>query len=87
MVRYENLTFMDGDHVELTEEKKQFLEERGHEVVVSNIAGAMVQLIVQNFKDTIDAGRKGGKIPNNQTLFGLLTAVSDPRKNGFPAAV
>lgn len=81
------MTFIDGDHVELPDEKKQFLEDRGHQVVAIDTAGAIVQFIVQNFEEAIDTGRKGGKISNNQSLFGLLTAVCDPRKNGFPAVV
>lgn len=79
------MTFTDGDHVELSDEEKQFLEERGHQVTAIDTAGAIVQFVVQNFEDAIDTGRKGGKISNIQTGFGLLTAVSDPRKNGVPA--
>ena len=85
VVKYENLTFIDGDHVELSDEKTAFLEERGHKVVAIDAPGAIVQFIVQNFEDAIDKGRKGRKISNDRTHFGVLTAVCDPRKNGNPA--
>lgn len=87
IVKYENLTCINGDHVEFAAQEKQFLEERGHRVVGMDTAGAIVQFVVQNFEGTIDPGRKGGKISNNHKHFGLLTAVCDPRKNGNPAVV
>lgn len=87
VVKYENLTCINGDYVEFSAKEKQFLEDRGHEVVAMDGAGAIVQLVVQNFEDAIDIGRKGGKLSNNQNNFGVLTAVCDPRKNGNPAVV
>ncbi|CAM8942087.1 unnamed protein product [Rhodiola kirilowii] len=58
---------------------------RGHQLE-SKSGGAICQLIVQTFPTLIDMGRKYG-LSNQQTLHGTLTAVSDPRKDGKPAAV
>lgn len=83
-VKYENWTVIDGNHIELSKERRVFLEERGHHLV-PDAYGAIVQFIVQNFKNPILMGRRFGK--NSQFICGTLTAVSDPRKNGKPAAV
>ncbi|XP_010438326.1 PREDICTED: gamma-glutamyltranspeptidase 3-like [Camelina sativa] len=89
VVQYENFTAINGDYIGLTEDTKMFLAERGHEFEA--VSGrAIVQLIVQTFKEDkeedmfIDIGRKIGK--HKKPLKGLLTAVSDPRKDGKPAA-
>ncbi|KAJ0031710.1 hypothetical protein Pint_13317 [Pistacia integerrima] len=87
MVLYENWTVIDGDHIELTDERKLFLEERGHQLE-AKAGGAIVQFVVQNLQNPIKIGRKIGKDINNALIFhGTLTAVSDPRKNGRPAAI
>ncbi|XP_047321825.1 glutathione hydrolase 3-like [Impatiens glandulifera] len=91
-VLYENWTVIDGDHIELAEERKKFLEERGHQMEAKK-GGAICQLIVQTITDDYDdvnqMGRKYGKPSSNDKRFahGVLTAVSDPRKDGRPAAV
>ncbi|KFK29480.1 hypothetical protein AALP_AA7G139500 [Arabis alpina] len=94
VVRYENFTAINGDHIGFTEDSKMFLEQRGHEVKEIS-GGAIVQLIVQNFKEEkdeemiIEIARKIGKVYTKKAkqFKGLLTAVSDPRKDGKPAAV
>ncbi|KAL2479941.1 Gamma-glutamyltranspeptidase 3 [Abeliophyllum distichum] len=83
VVSYENWTVIDGEHIELSEENKQFLKERGHQLQGKS-GGAICQLIVQNLTNSVDLGRK---IIKNQVFRGILTAVSDPRKDGKPAAI
>lgn len=86
VVRYENLTAYDGDHIELSEESRLFLEERGHQLNEAS-ALAITQLVVQTIKTPINMNRKIGEDTNLHTKLGTLTAVSDPRKGGCPAAV
>ncbi|GAV62167.1 G_glu_transpept domain-containing protein [Cephalotus follicularis] len=87
VVRYENWTVIDGDHIELAEERKIFLEERGHQLE-AKAGGAIVQLVVQTLQNSDQMSRKIIKDSINRKIFhGTLTAVSDPRKNGRPAAV
>ncbi|CAN1822252.1 Glutathione hydrolase 3 [Linum perenne] len=85
VVKYENWTVICGNHIELAEERKAFLKERGHQLS-ANPGGAIVQLVVQSLQNPVDAGRKtkGG---SNTVVHGMLTAVSDLRKDGRPAAV
>lgn len=86
VVWYENLTAIDGEHIELQEERKDFLEERGHQLQPTGIA-AICQLIVQNFEASVVLGRKIGRNSVDNVFYGTLTAVSDPRKDGRPAAM
>lgn len=86
VVRYENLTALNGDHIELSKEKRIFLEERGH-ILSECGALAVTQFVVQNPKTATDMNRKIGKNINLQSKHGTLIAVSDPRKGGCPAAV
>ncbi|ESR64598.1 hypothetical protein CICLE_v10007750mg [Citrus x clementina] len=87
VVSYENWTVIDGDHIEISEESKLFLEKRGHQLK-AKAGGAIVQFVVQTLQNPINRIRKIGKgIDNAQALHGILTAVSDPRKDGRPAAV
>ncbi|KAJ4959308.1 hypothetical protein NE237_026419 [Protea cynaroides] len=86
-VLYENWTVIDGDHIELSEERKIFLKERGHELK-AQASGAISQLIVHTLPNQIDIAGKIVRQPNSdQVLHGILTAVSDPRKDGRPAGV
>lgn len=86
-VRYENWTVIDGDHIELADETKLFLRERGHQLE-GKATGAIIQLVVQNLQNPVKVGRKNGRDSNKPQIFhGTLTAVSDPRKDGRPAAV
>ncbi|XP_021839475.1 glutathione hydrolase 3 isoform X2 [Spinacia oleracea] len=85
VVSYENVTVIDGEHIELPKGKRIFLEKRGHQLKPIEI-GAICQLIVQTFESSVDLGRKTGRKIGN-TYLGTLTAVSDPRKDGRPAAV
>ncbi|KAK7379955.1 hypothetical protein VNO78_32232 [Psophocarpus tetragonolobus] len=86
VVRYENLTAHNGDHIELSKESRLFLEERGHQLSGCR-ALAVTQLIVQALKTPMNMNRKTGENINLHTRHGTLTAVSDPRKGGCPAAV
>lgn len=84
VVCYENWTVFDGDHIELAGETKIFLAEKGHQLQAQS-GGAMVQFIVQNLRNPIEMGRKYGK--DSDIVHGTLTGVSDPRKDGKPAAL
>ena len=86
IVCYENMTVIDGDHIELSDERKLFLQQRGHQLQ-AQAGGAITQLIVQTLQNPANIGRKSGKNSNEQIFHGRLTAVSDPRKDGKPAAV
>lgn len=86
IVSYENWTVIDGDHIELSDERKLFLQARGHELQ-AKAGGAITQLIVQRLGKPVKMGRKSGKNSNEKVFHGTLTAVSDPRKDGRPAAV
>ncbi|KAI3447072.1 hypothetical protein Pfo_003737 [Paulownia fortunei] len=83
VVSYENWTVVDGEHIELSEKRKKFLRERGHQLQ-AKAGGAICQLVVQNLTNTVDLGRK---VKNDNVIHGKLTAVSDPRKGGRPAAI
>ncbi|POO00580.1 Gamma-glutamyltranspeptidase [Trema orientale] len=84
-VSYENWTVICGNHIELSEKTKIFLQERGHRVE-ARAGGAITQLVVQTLKNPIDMGRKSVKHSNARTFHGTLIAVSDLRKDGRPAA-
>uniref|UniRef100_A0A5B7ALX6 Glutathione hydrolase n=1 Tax=Davidia involucrata TaxID=16924 RepID=A0A5B7ALX6_DAVIN len=86
VVLYENWTVLDGDHIELPEEREHFLEERGHQLGARE-GGAICQLVVQTLQNPIDIGRKNGEVSKEQVFHGTLTAVSDPRKDGRPATI
>ncbi|XP_006353508.1 gamma-glutamyltranspeptidase 3 [Solanum tuberosum] len=87
VVLYENWTCIDGDHIELSDDKKHFLEERGHQLEARS-GGAICQLIVQNLPNPpLQLGRRSGKQYKDGIFRGLLVAVSDPRKDGRPAAI
>ncbi|KAM0020815.1 putative aminoacyltransferase, Glutathione gamma-glutamate hydrolase [Helianthus debilis subsp. tardiflorus] len=83
VVSYENWTVIDGDHIELSDDRIQFLVERGHQLE-PKAGGAICQLIVQTLKKP-NENRKLS-YDHQQVLRGMLTAVSDPRKDGRPAA-
>ncbi|KAK9071991.1 hypothetical protein SSX86_008422 [Deinandra increscens subsp. villosa] len=82
VVYYENWTVIDGDHIELSDDDKEFLEERGH-VLEAKSGGAVSQLIVQTLRNPIENRRLS--YSHKQVLKGMLTGVSDPRKDGKPA--
>ncbi|XP_050218004.1 glutathione hydrolase 3 [Mercurialis annua] len=87
IVKYEDWTVIDGEHIELANKTKLFLQERGHKLV-AKAGGAIVQFVVQTLPNPIETGRKTGRdLQTAMLLHGKLTAVSDPRKNGSPAAV
>ncbi|KAL5697702.1 hypothetical protein ACHQM5_028820 [Ranunculus cassubicifolius] len=85
VVLYENWTVIDGDHIELSGENRLFLKERGHELK-GQATGAICQLVVQTL-DGPNLAKKNRRELNDGVFHGMLTAVSDPRKNGSPAAV
>lgn len=86
VVSYENVTVIDGEHIELSQERMAFLEEKGHQLKRIGI-GAICQLIVQTFENSADLGRKTRKNHIGNANIGTLIAVSDPRKDGRPAAI
>ncbi|PNY10764.1 gamma-glutamyltranspeptidase 1-like protein [Trifolium pratense] len=86
LVYYENLTAHNGDHIELSKESRLFLKERGHQLCACG-GKAVTQLIVHIPKTPININRKIGEDTNSHVTHGTLTAVSDPRKGGCPAAV
>ncbi|GLU09987.1 hypothetical protein SLE2022_268190 [Rubroshorea leprosula] len=86
VVRYENWTVIDGNHIELAKETRVFLEEIGHQLE-ARASGAIVQLVVQTLQNAMDTSRRFGKDSGGKIFHGTLTAVSDPRKDGKPAAV
>ncbi|GJY13797.1 gamma-glutamyltranspeptidase 1 [Tanacetum coccineum] len=83
VVDYENWTVIDGDHIELSCDRKKSLRKRGH-VLQSKSGGAVSQLIVQTLKKPIENRRVSYN--HKQVLKGMLTAISDPRRGGRPAA-
>uniref|UniRef100_A0A6M2F908 Glutathione hydrolase n=1 Tax=Populus davidiana TaxID=266767 RepID=A0A6M2F908_9ROSI len=86
-VLYENWTVIDGKHIELAGDRKAFLEERGHQLL-AQAGGAIVQLVVQTLQSPIDVASENSRDSVNAQIFhGTLTAVSDPRKDGRPAAI
>ncbi|CAL9095779.1 unnamed protein product [Musa acuminata var. zebrina] len=88
-VLYENFTAIDGEHIEFANEGKLFLEQRGH-VLRSLSLGAVSQLVVHNLHERVpNMQRKTDrKAKNGDGVFhGRLIAVSDPRKDGSPAAL
>ncbi|KAL9376646.1 hypothetical protein Peur_030766 [Populus x canadensis] len=86
-VLYENWTVIDGKHIELAGDRKAFLEERGHQLL-AQAGGAIVQLVVQTLQSPIHVDRENSRDSvNAQILHGTLTAVSDLRKDGRPAAI
>ncbi|KAI3908736.1 hypothetical protein MKW98_029286 [Papaver atlanticum] len=85
VVFYENWTTICGEHIELSEENKSFLRDRGH-ALMSKAGGAITQLVVQTFQ-TSTRRELDGNDQHQGVRNGILTAVSDPRKDGKPAAV
>ena len=85
VVHYENWTALDGEHFEFSEAAREFLEERHHQLQSQSGAGAVCQFIVQNLKEpALNAQRRD---TGNGVFRGMLTAVSDPRKDGRPAGL
>lgn len=94
-IKYENYTAIDGELIEFEKSTKLFLEKRGH--VLENISsGAVCQLVVHDLGEPVQTSN--GKRRRNQRKIlrrntesvvfkGLLTAVSDPRKDGAPAGL
>ncbi|CAL9764017.1 unnamed protein product [Musa acuminata subsp. burmannicoides] len=88
-VLYENFTAIDGEHIEFANEAKLFLEQRGH-VLRSLSSGAVSQLVVHNLHERVPSMQRktDRKAKNGDGVFhGRLIAVSDPRKDGSPAAL
>lgn len=74
---YENWTTVSGDHFEVPYKLRKGLVKRGH--VLQGLAGGTIcQFVVHE----LDQGRGHNK---DGILHGELTAISDPRKGGFPA--
>ena len=74
---------IDGDHIELSDDRKKFFRERRGHVLQSKSGGAVSQLIVQTLKKPFE--NRGASYNHKQVLKGMLTAISDPRKDCRPA--
>ncbi|KAJ3686734.1 hypothetical protein LUZ61_015898 [Rhynchospora tenuis] len=93
-IRYENHTSIDEEFIGFENSAKKFLEKRGH--VLENIeAGAVCQLVVHHLREPVqiwDVRRRiqrkilKGNVDNG-AFKGMLTAVSDPRKDRAPAGL
>uniref|UniRef100_A0ACD5VMB0 Uncharacterized protein n=1 Tax=Avena sativa TaxID=4498 RepID=A0ACD5VMB0_AVESA len=81
VVKYEDETVTDGEVIKLSAEAREFLRSRGH-VLVGQGSGAVCQMIVQDLLEPVSGGGGGENV-----FHGMLTAVSDPRKDGSPAGV
>jgi gamma-glutamyltranspeptidase/glutathione hydrolase/leukotriene-C4 hydrolase len=81
MVKYEDETVTDGEVIKLSAEAREFLRSRGH-VLEGTGSGAVCQMIVQDLLQPVSGGGGGENV-----FHGMLTAVSDPRKDGSPAGV
>uniref|UniRef100_A0A0D3EJN4 Glutathione hydrolase n=1 Tax=Oryza barthii TaxID=65489 RepID=A0A0D3EJN4_9ORYZ len=79
-VVYENVTVVDGEVFELSGEAREFLRRRGHRLT-STDSGAVCQFIVQDLLTPVAAAG------DENVFHGMLTAVSDPRKDGRPAGM
>ncbi|KAI3908737.1 hypothetical protein MKW98_029287 [Papaver atlanticum] len=88
VVLYENWTVINGEHIELSNKNRRFLTERNH-TLQPQPSGAICQLVMQNLEKPIQKKKGGRKYGHgrDEVFHGMLTAVSDPRKNGRPAAV
>lgn len=88
VVLYENWTAIDGEVIEFKEAAKVFLEQRGH-LLQSVSGGAVCQLVVHDLQDSLLKEIEGKKVEINddRVFHGMLTAVSDPRKDGRPAGL
>ncbi|XP_058096649.1 glutathione hydrolase 1-like isoform X2 [Magnolia sinica] len=75
VVQYENWTTVSGDHFEVPDEMRAALRKKGH-VLQSLSGGTICQFIVHNIESLKAVGG---------VISGELTAISDPRKGGFPA--
>ncbi|OVA14455.1 Gamma-glutamyltranspeptidase [Macleaya cordata] len=73
VVLYENWTIINGDHIELLEENKSFLRERGHELK-GQANRAICQLVVQTLQTPIKKGRKIINGDHHEVFHGMLTA-------------
>lgn len=86
IVDYEDWTTAVGDHIEESESLVEFLVSKGHNA--TGTMGAMAQLIVEGdeviemWTHTAQAKQFGSHTRD----IGKLTAVSDGRKDGYPAA-
>nr|BAQ21911.1 gamma-glutamyl transpeptidase [Allium sativum] len=81
LVQYENWTALDGELFEFSEAAKEFLAKRNHQLQMKSGAGAVCQFVVQNLTSSNSNKETDG------IIRGMLTAVSDPRKDGSPACV
>ena len=79
VVTYEDETVASGEVIALSDGAKAFLEQRGHQLR-STGSGAVCQFIVHELAAPPAA-------PVGGVFRGMLTAVSDPRKDGSPAGL
>nr|BAQ21912.1 gamma-glutamyl transpeptidase [Allium sativum] len=84
VVLYENYTAVNGENFMFPEAAIKFLEERHHQLQMKAGVAAVCQFVVQNLTES---GSSNANMKNGGHLRGMLTAVSDPRKDGSPACV
>lgn len=79
VVHYENWTTVIGDHFELPEVTRAALWKKGH-LLQSLAGGTICQLVVVELGTVEKASNSSAR-----GTSGVLVAVSDPRKGGFPS--
>eukprot|EP01018_Ginkgo_biloba_P038116 Gb_20990 [translate_table: standard] len=84
VVSYENWTTVTGDHIELPRELRRALQRRGHKLL-GVAEGATCQLVVHDLQNPAYTAETPGQYLQKNVVHGKLTAVSDPRKGGFPS--
>ncbi|MCO5587489.1 hypothetical protein L7F22_041438 [Adiantum nelumboides] len=86
LLQYEQSTTAIGDLIEEPLTVVKYLESKGH--IMTAKKGGMAELIMQDLSSLLTArGVHNGRIMREvEPVLGLLTAVSDPRKDGSPCA-
>ncbi|KAL2643555.1 hypothetical protein R1flu_011142 [Riccia fluitans] len=78
-VSYENFTNVRDEHIEVPWETRQSLLQKGHEL--RSASQAVCQFILHDLRKPVTPGYK----TYDGVFLGKLTAVSDLRKDGYPA--
>ncbi|MCO5602321.1 hypothetical protein L7F22_056451 [Adiantum nelumboides] len=86
VLQYEEWTTAIGELIEEPLTVVKYLESKGH--IMTAKKGGMAELIMQDLSSLLTArGVHNGRIMRGvEPVLGLLTAVSDPRKDGSPCA-
>ncbi|KAL9669248.1 hypothetical protein QQ045_006791 [Rhodiola kirilowii] len=81
VAQYENWTLINGQHIELKKKRTAFLKSRGHEL--QEMAEAAICQLISQKQEILQTEN----VPNMPKKKRIFIAVSDPRKDGKPAAV